>query len=230
MEVVFTYCSFNNGKELSKFFYKLSLLSSCSAKKYIKDAHTVLNCDKDSFKFFSTIYGFDEINVIDFDKYRFDHRFWCFPKFVSYSMQHSPFIHVDLDIAFLKPTELPQADIYAERTRPFDATYEECKYLDNKYEIPKQIYCSGLYGGYSTPTFKEFFMRARDYCSIQNLKTKEVCYEHLYSLEEGYMTQKFINEKLGVYVIPEDHFVHFWERPKEQYTDFVDAMIAENYF
>ena len=228
MNVVFTYCSFKNGEEWNAFLYRMSLLAISSAKKHIKDAHTILYCDKCSYIFLKNIKAIDEINVIDYNLYDFDKRFWCFPKFISYSLQEKPFVHIDLDMYIDKGFIIPEADIISERLRQFDRKPEELKYIDESLPVPESIYCSGIFGGYNTKFFKTFFEHASRICSKKNLENKEVLYEHLYSLEEAYTTQKMLQRNLKVATIDDNAYVHFWQKPKEQFDDVIRKLIRKH--
>ena len=228
MNVIFTSCSFKDGAEWSPFLYRMSLLAIGSAKKRIKDAHTVLYCDKSSYKYLKTIKSLDEAHVIDYDSYDFDKRFWCFPKFISYSLQDKPFVHIDLDICITKDITIPSTDIVSERLRMFDGEGEELRHIDNKLPVPESIYCSGIFGGTNTKFFKEFFEHASEVCSKKNLMNEEVKYEHLYSLEEAWTTQKFLQRNMRVSTLEDESYIHFWQKPKEQFDTEIRKIIRKN--
>lgn len=225
MNVIFTYCSFNQGKEIDTFFFKMCLLAIGTAKKNIEDAHIKVYCDKYARRVFDKIKYIDELIEIDYSKYDFDHRFWCFPKFISYSLQNEPFVHIDLDMAIIKKVSFDNSDIISERKRPFDKEPEELKYAAKGLPIPDEIFCSGIFGGSNTAFFKDFFRHASELCSTKNLANDDVLYEHLYSLEEVYSTQKIENSKMSVKVMDDSSYLHFWERPKNQYYDTIDELL-----
>lgn len=231
MNVVYTYCTLDGGKEINGFMKQMACLSFMSAKKHIKDAHTILYCDKVSYEHFKNSRALDEIHVVDFDKYNFDHRFWCFPKFVTYSLQNEKFIHVDIDMTFIKDVDLPDTDIICERFRDIEKTPDELHHADKKLPIPDKICCSGIFGGTNVGVFKKFFMHAKEVCSTHSLKHSDVLYEHLYSLEEVYTTQQFNAQGLSIYEIPNDAYVHFWRRPKEEnYSELVSSLLCQYSF
>ena len=227
MEVAFTYMTMNDCKEMTPFFLKMLKCATLTAQRNIKDANVTLYCDSKSYNVFKQLSWIPRAEVIDFDKYKFDHRFWCFPKFVTYSLQDKPFVHIDIDMAITKDLELGDQDIFCERLRELEGYPEELEHADKKLPVPKKICCSGIYGGNNVSMFKDLFYRAREVCSEQRLKGKEVLYEHLYSLEEVYMTQQILDKKLSILEVGEDVYQHFWMRPKEQFESSIDSILMK---
>lgn len=217
MDVVYTYMSMDNGKEFNKNFYDMAKLSFMGSRAHIEDAHIKFYGDKKAIEFFKPTGQIDEFIEVDYSKYDFDKRFWCFPKFITYSLQKGKFLHVDLDMYIKKDIVVGDTDIVCERIRKIDGTEGERKYADPSLPFPDKIMCSGIYGGSDIGIFRELFERAKRECSVSALRGKEVEYAHLYSLEEVWMTQLANERGLTVSETDADSYLHFWKRPKDQY-------------
>lgn len=226
MNVIYTYCNFNN-TEFSDFFLKMSKLSMFFSNRSIENANVILYCDKSSYNFFKQIRYINDIKIIDYSKYNFDKRAWNFPKLVSYSLQKEKFVHVDLDLSLLKPIEFSDdVDIFSEKTRKLEMKDIEYIYCDKDYELPKEIYCSGVFGGNNLELYQQLFFYANKYFNKDYCKNKEIGYENLYALEEVLTTQIMNKNNFKAQLLDQNKYIHFWERPKEVlHSHIIDSLI-----
>lgn len=192
----------------------------------IDDANITLYCDKESYNFFKSIPYVNDIKIVDYSKYDFDERAWNFPKFVSYSLQKDPFVHIDFDLTILKPMKFSStADIFSEKIRDIEGTEQETIYCDKSLPCPKQIYCSGLFGGNNIELFQKICFYAEKYFNKEFCKEKEIVYENLYGLEEVLFTQLATKDNCTVQFLDPSKYMHFWERPKEaRYSQIINNL------
>ena len=230
MLVIYSYCSYSNGRpsEFTLKMAKLSLLSLRNMTSY----RVKLYVDKESLSYFAN-FGYDEIEVSDFNISGIDKRFWNASKLWVYAQQSEPFLHVDFDTCFLDSFTIPtNGDIITEKLRTVDISNGYDFYSLSNIKQTNTIICSGLIGGIS---YGHIFKDHYEWAYSRMLEfNKVITYEMLNSIEEYSLTQRIEQENMSVACLQKDTFLHFWCNrncglTKEQaYHEVVDALLEFN--
>jgi len=123
-----------------------------------------------------------DYEVIDYDSYDWNKRFWSFPKLITYSLQEKPFLHIDMDVILTsKPTNLNNT-IICEKIRPLVMLSKDRHFLP---EVIKKNYtpyniCSGILGG-DPGLFKILFNVSSQ---VVKNKTERVDFNMIFGIEE----------------------------------------------
>jgi hypothetical protein len=152
----------------------------------------------------------------------FNHNWWNFPKIFTYSLQKTPFLHVDFDLIFTKDIDLreyTQKPLICEAIRGLSFMKHEIAHIvDTNHYFP-YIPCSGIYGGYYLDLFKELYEKA---VKIQSLIDKPT-YEDLFILEEVFMACVMKRENIKPISL-EGNFVHLQGARKKQILEKEDIL------
>lgn len=216
MNLLFTYWT-NKGKNIScgfshpEYFFDVADMCLFYAKQH----------NFENIVIYTDIYGKEiltknllqisgvNIEVVFYDEYDFDERYWNFPKLITYNLQNEPFLHIDFDV-FLKSAGIMDfdttTDIYTEMLREYKLKKEFIKYLFIKKVFPYQLICSGLIGGSNMQVFKDNFKLAEKKCvkSIWNVN-----FFDLIAIEEFSFTQLCAERKLRIHELDKSKYDHF---------------------
>jgi hypothetical protein len=205
MKAIYTY--YNFGKDQMNFssysnFIDIGKKSIDSAKQKFSNV-TIYTND------LSISDIFDDVNVEKVDFGTFRPVFWNYPKLVSYSLQDSPFVHIDFDFILKDElsTEQLQSDIICENVRGRTILRNNIKFLSDEiaYSTP-HIICSGFLGGNNTDVFKELKLNAD---TIVNDYDLLVSFDTLVGIEEIYLTYLIKKYNLSLKQLTKDQYIHY---------------------
>ncbi|MFT7057243.1 MAG: hypothetical protein ACJAR3_002889 [Roseivirga sp.] len=124
---------------------------------------------------------YDKVHfVFDEFEYPFDSRLWCYNKIYVYSIQSSPFLHVDGDVFIWRPFPkyLLQSEVVAQNIEIDLPNYVKClEEINCTFEhVPKDYFKivpgervlasnAGIFGGQDVDVFKELRVTAYDFLS-----------------------------------------------------------------
>jgi hypothetical protein len=167
-----------------------------------------------------------EINIINYDKYDFDKRLWCYPKLITYNYlakKNIPFLHIDQDVEMLKPltNQMLNADILTELTRVYVKNIKSrLPKVSYTYDIglgdinpQEKLVCSGLLGGNKLKVFNEQFKIVSEKLDVSNIET--ICIDHMIAFEEVLLSDLIYKENLSVVAINKnldykcEYYIHF---------------------
>lgn len=152
--------------------------------------------------------GLDEslITLVDYSQYDFDPRFWNYPKLISYSLQNSPFIHLDFDAILYKIPD--PADIITEKRRSSDLQ-KRWNSFDLVTEVPDELICSGIVGGHNTDVFKDLLDKCEESVSVAYNAHRQVSNPmDLIEIEEVVLTDLSIKRGLLVQDCGYENYIH----------------------
>ena len=207
MKIVYTYCQISD-EPVNEFTVLMAKLAVCSVNKFT-GFETVLYTNVHDFDNLP----FSDIQYVDFFTWDWDRRYWNMPKLMTYSVQDSPFVHIDLDICILPLFSLDdKADIICEKTRiirPDEHPTRHCA-------APFASLCSGFMGTCTTKGldfFKILMEKAMNECRSGMHDSVE--FVDLYSIEECYTYHYACMNNMRIYSPPVYHFWHFTGDDKE---------------
>jgi hypothetical protein len=195
MRIIYTYDTNNGENYCSGYTFVDGFVYSAnvSVRSCILLGHSVeIYADSHGVKFLKEkLLDSEKVNfyVVDFSRFNYDRRFWNFAKLVNYSIQTSPFIHVDFDIVFHYgfglQTKGQKNYIITEMRRDVDSMLYS-KMFPEIEEKQDNIICSGILGGDRIDIFNSNFRKAVTFCA--NGIHKNVRFDHLVGIEEYHFT------------------------------------------
>lgn len=139
-----------------------------------------------------------ETEVVLYESFNFDKRFWNYPKLITYSLQYEPFVHCDIDL-ILKDFDLFESEIVTEKQR--GASYLSTSYSflgDLAKEYSPLLTCSGFIGGNNLEVFQELFKISKDLVKKENWINKRISFDKLVAIEEIILTILINRKKLKI--------------------------------
>jgi len=218
-KIIYTYWT-NGGND-----YKLGFLNTDNMLHVFKKSITssknlvtnvVVYCDQHGYDF---LYGKidTELVVIDYSLYRFDSRYWNFPKLITYNLQTEPFLHIDIDAVVYKFDKT--AEVVSEYKR--GVAYDISMYpsLENKQHILKYfngwLTCSGVLGGNNLDIFKELFNEVKD--TVINSDGYIILDKTRMIIEEVMISSLIAKNDLKVSYLGKkgEDYIHYWGVEKQ---------------
>lgn len=217
MKIIYTYCNpANRATKPSDFILSCATLASGSVKCF-SNYETVLYVDPKQHRWFKNIPYFDSIEKVDFFEDNFDVRYWNYPKLKTYSLQTSPFCHMDLDMVIMPGFKVPEdTDFVTEKLRSIRCEEKCFRHALPNYDRPSDIICSGIIGCndiHAMRIFHDIYEKAKVECA--NGVNETVEYPDLYSIEEVAFSQLVISEQWSVKEIMVSKYIHFQGFDKE---------------
>lgn len=217
MNIIYTFCNpENRATKPSEFLHNCAVLSSGSVKKFT-NYNTVLYIDPKQYRWFKDIPYFDNIIKVDYFEDNFDTRYWNYPKLKTYSLQESPFCHIDLDMVVMPGFNVPSdSDFVTERFRSIKNEKSCFRHALSAYSKPSDIICSGIIGCNDVNAmhvFDDIYSKAKIECA--NGVNETVEFQDLYSIEEVALSQIVFEEQWSVKEIPVSKYIHFQGKNKE---------------
>lgn len=219
MKAIYTYSTFGGKKLYANekdvpFFLKMAAVSVHSARKNFDD----VVCYTDDVNFVKSLcLPFTAIIEVPYcELFPISEKWWNIHKLVTYSMQNSPFLHLDFDVYLhddFRTNNVLNGDIITEQLRSYSAIKPMFDHAPEWYtkelvkKFPHGLICSGLLGS-SNPsvTFKNLLSYA-----LQAIKrhTKEPKFHDLYSIEEFNLSIIALYKDLEVEPLVRGTFKHW---------------------
>ncbi len=218
-KIVYTYWT-NGGTD-----YKLGFLNTENmlhifnksieqSKKLV--SKVVVYCDKEGYDLLHGNIKADLI-LVDYSLYRFDTRYWNFPKIITYNMQDEPFLHIDIDAIVYKFDK--EAAIVSEQKRgvAFDTGMYPAS--DRKQELLNHftgwLTCSGVLGGNNIDVFKELFNEVKT--TVPNEGGFKIGDKTRLVVEEVVLSSLIAKHNITVSYLGERNkdYIHFWGAEKQ---------------
>ena len=165
-KIVYTYWT-NGGTNYKLGFLNtenmLNVFNKSIESSYKLVSKVIIYCDQFGYDFL-----YDKVNadfvIIDYSNYKFDSRYWNFPKLITYNLQEEPFLHIDIDAIVYNFDKT--AEVVSESKR--GVAYDTSVYpsFEDKSELLSYfngwLTCSGVLGGNNTNIFKELFNEVKE--------------------------------------------------------------------
>jgi hypothetical protein len=147
------------------------------------------------------------VEIVNFDIFR--PAYWNYPKIVTFSLQTSPFIHLDFDFhLYKKPLDdILMSDIITEKRRARVIPKSHCPFVrDDIWESTTELICSGLVGGNNIKVFKEL----KKYADLVVNKYDHIInFNSLIGIEEVYLTYLCNINNLSIRSLEPDSYKHY---------------------
>ena len=159
--------------------------------------------------------GFENMIIVNYADYKFDSRYWNFPKLITYKLQTEPFLHVDIDASI---TDFDKsADVVSEAKR--GVAYDTSVYpsLEDKSNLLSHfdgwLTCSGILGGNNLSIFQDLFNEVKE--TVQN-KDKYIILDKTRMVIEEIVISCLINKnKIKASYLNKKDYTHYWGIDKQ---------------
>lgn len=172
-------CGFHTEDTMIEFFRK----SINNSKRLFKEV--VIYTDPHGYEYLREKVNCD-FEVIDYDLYEFNKKFWCFPKLITYNLQSKPFLHIDIDVILYEKPKNFKDKLVCEKIRPLQQPAEHRNFLPQKIQdnfSPWNI-CSGILGG--DPALFKLLYKVSS--TVVKTKNDNVTFDMLFGIEEIVLT------------------------------------------